>query len=120
LIGKSQSEFDKWAWTDETIQWMAEPYKGTVDQIRWLGRFAKIHIITSTCHPHLVGKWLKKYGVEFDKVVISNCKENEEFDVLLDDNPFTLEKLNSLGRNVLRHNIAWNAHLTHIKSFNWR
>jgi 5'(3')-deoxyribonucleotidase len=113
-----QSEFDKWAWTDETIQWMAEPYKGAVDQIRWLSRFAEIHIISSTCHPTLLPKWLKKYDVPYNKAIITDKKGECEWDVLLDDNPFTLIEL--ADRNVLRHNIAWNAHLVNIKSFNWR
>ena len=117
--GMTDEAFTAWAWGDESIQWMADPYPGAPAAIARLASWATIWIVTSTCQPHLVPKWLRKHNVHFDRIILTGDKGSVEWDVLIDDNPATLESLAAGGRQVLRHEIEWNKNLTHIKGVKW-
>ena len=122
-VGMSQAAFDTWAWTDPTIQWMADPYPGAVATINELMYHAQIWIVTSTSNPLLVAPWLRKHKIRYDKIIITTDKGSAEWDgkswdVLIDDNPFTLSDLCET-RRVLRHPVGWNEYLMNIEAFSW-
>ena len=119
-VGMTEAAFTSWAWGNESIQAMAEPYQGaasTVTRLREAG--ATIWIVTSTGCPMLVTPWLRRWKIPFDRAILTDDKESIEWDVLLDDNPFTLERAAASGRRVLRHRLPWNSHLEGIEGFSW-
>lgn len=110
--GITDQAFTRWAWTNPDIQWEARPYPGAADSLLTLSQLGvEIHVITSTSNPGLVVPWLERNGVPYDKVIFSNDKTAEDFDVLVDDNPGTLVKVAEAGRKVIRHAIPWNQHM---------
>lgn len=118
--GMTEEAFTRWAWTDASIQAMAEPYPGAAAAIARLGSWATIWIVTSTSNPQLVKPWLRKYDIHFDRVILTDDKGSVEWDLLIDDNPATLQNLEVDGRQVMRHEIEWNKQLTHIKGVKWQ
>lgn len=118
--GMSDETFTAWAWGDESIQAMAEPYPGAAAAIARLGSWAEIWIVTSTCHPRLVTPWLRKNKIRYDRAIMTGDKASVEWDLLIDDNPATLMSLAAEGRSVLRHIIKWNENLTFIEGIKWQ
>lgn len=110
--GVTDQQFTRWAWTSPEIQREAQPYPGVADSLSALSQLGvRIHVITSTSNPGLVVPWLDYHGIPFDKVVFSNDKSVEDFDVLVDDSPTTLARVTQAGRRAIRHAIPWNQHM---------
>ncbi len=119
-IGMTEAAFSLWAWGSASIQAEARPYEGAVAGVSRLASWATIWIVTSTGCPGLVEPWLSRWGIPYNRVIVTSDKGSVAWDVLLDDNPITLSKLFAQGRQVLRHEaVVWNNHLTHIQGFNW-
>ena len=134
--GRSEAAFTTWAWGDPSIQAMAEPYPGAVSRVKRMkeeGVHPELHpelveglvrrdtiwIVTSTSCPMLVTPWLRRWGIPFDRAILTNDKASVEWDLLIDDNPFTLESLQASGRRVLRHRLPWNEHLVEVEGMRW-
>ena len=117
--GMTETAFTKWAWTDESIQAMAEPYPGAAEGVCRLSSWATIWVVTSTSCPMLVQPWLRRWGIPFDKVIVTQDKASVPWDLLIDDNPSTLVKLAAEGRQVLRHRLPWNEYLVDVEGVQW-
>ncbi len=118
--GMTEAAFTEWAWGDESIQAMAEPYPGAVAGVKRMKEGgATIWIVTSTSCPMLVQPWLRRWGIPFDRVILTGDKASVEWDLLIDDNPFTLAALQAGGRRVLRHRLPWNEHLIEVEGMQW-
>jgi len=123
----NREQLDTWMWTEPMLQALAESYPGAAEGVSRLSKYrhpltgqaASVWIVTSTSCPGLVQPWLRRWGIPFDRVVVTGDKASVEWDVLLDDRPDTLLAMAASGRQVLRHSIGWNRHLTGIRGFNW-
>jgi 5'(3')-deoxyribonucleotidase len=115
-LGLDNDSFTKWAWTDETIQRAAPPYplaRESLGLLRAAGH--RIKIVTSTSCPHLVEDWMHRWQIPYDEIVCTQDKRSVPWDLLIDDNPTTLESLFMEQRRVVRFaGVPWNCHLTHI------
>lgn len=116
-MGKEQ--FNTWMWTNPMLQSMAAPYPGAARAIAHLAKYARIWIVTSTACPTLVAPWLRRNKVPYERIILSSDKGSVEWDWLVDDSPITLKALAD-SRNVLRHIVKWNEHLTDIRGVSWQ
>lgn len=119
-VGMTEAAFCKWAWCDESIQAMAQPYPGAARAVAKLAETCKIWIVTSTSNPLLLPGWLRRHGFYPDRIILTDDKGGVEWDWLVDDRPDVLERLSGEGRNVLRHKVEWNKHLVDIRGISWQ
>lgn len=117
--GMSEEAFTRWAWTDESIQAMAQPYPGAARAVAELKKKNKIWIVTSTACPALVAPWFRRHNIRYDKLILTSDKGSVPWDVLIDDSPITLAALAGT-RRVLRHIVEWNKHLVGIEGVSWQ
>ena len=115
-LGIDNDVFTAWAWKSEGIQKRARAYPFAREVIRLLYTSGHtIKIITSTSCPHLVEAWLYRFKIPYHGLVVTQDKSSVEFDLLIDDNPYTCEKLFLEQRGIIRYaGVPWNRHLTHI------
>lgn len=116
-MGKEQ--FEHWMWTNPMLQALAPPYPGAVRGVAELRKRGKVWIVTSTACPALVAPWLRKHGIEVDKIILTSDKESVPWDILIDDSPGLLAEL-APRRRVLRHIVKWNEGLTEIRGVRWQ
>ena len=112
-IGVDNDTFTAWAWKSDKIQQQARPFPWAKEVVRLLYQQYTIKIITSSCHPQVAEGWLYRHGIPYHELISTSDKGSIEWDVLIDDNPITLETL-CVERHVLRYELPWNAHLHHI------
>lgn len=119
-IGVDNDTFTRWAWTDETIQRTARPYPLARESLKLLHAAGHmIKVVTSTSCPHLVEGWMNKWQIPYDEIVCTQDKGAVFWDLLIDDNPKTLDDLFMAGRPVIRFGgVHWNRHLTYIPGAN--
>lgn len=114
-----RDRFNEWMWTEPMLQALAPPYPGAARGMAELAKRGKVWIVTSTACPTLVAPWLRKNGIEVDKIILTDDKASVEWDILVDDSPITLKAL-SASRRVLRHIVPWNEGLTEIRGVRWQ
>lgn len=112
-IGVDNDAFTAWAWKDEAIQRKAKPFPWAKEIVRLLYQQHTIKIITSSCHPNVAECWLYRHGFPYHELINTGDKGSIAWDVLIDDNPLTLESL-CIDRNVIRYELPWNAYQYHI------
>lgn len=124
LVGLSDEEFARWAWTDPLHFATARPVTDAPGALRALHRDYRIVITTNTCHPELTRPWLGYWGIPHDEVIHTPHKHEVEFDLHLDDSPLVLADLQRRGRRAVRFALPWNKHLTDLPTLSawaaWR
>lgn len=116
----SQEQYLTWAWKNEEIHWNAQPMPGAVEIIPQLYAKHHITILTATEFPDMVAPWFQKWSIPYHQIIHAKDKSQHPFDVLIDDSPTTLEKLDGMGRNVIRFVYPYNQHLLYLPSmFRW-
>jgi 5'(3')-deoxyribonucleotidase len=116
--GIANDLFINWLAMSPILDMQSRAYPGAAREMYELSKPYKIWIITATCNPWVVEPWLKREGIVFDRIIFTESKlEVEEWEVLIDDSPTTLEKAHKAGRKALRKYIPWNGHLAHIPGF---
>lgn len=114
-----RDRFNEWLWQEPMLQALAPPYPGAGRGIAELRKRGKVWIVTSTACPALVAPWLRKNGIEVDKIILTDDKASVEWDWLIDDSPILLSKLAG-SRNVLRHEVPWNECLANqVRGVRW-
>lgn len=112
-VGIPDDEFTRWAWGSQEIQREAKPFPWAKEIIRLLYQQHEILIVTATQFPEMSQCWLYRHGIPYHQFIPTCDKGGVAWDVLIDDNPVTLESL-CIKRRVLRYELPWNACQYHI------
>lgn len=116
-----RDRFNEWMWQEPMLQALAPPYPGAARGMAELAKRGEVWIVTSTACPALVAPWLRKNGIYPDRIILTSDKGSVEWDILIDDNPLTLDALTLASRNVLRHIVPWNECLANqVRGVRWQ
>lgn len=119
-MGMSKDQYLSWAWANPYTELLSPAFDGAAQAVQAMKRNgATIWIATASHLSELEIKWwLNWHCVPFDKVIRTNDKRGLG-DVLIDDSPVTCKTFYDEGLPILRFDLAWNRHLTHIQGVSW-
>src|SRR5574341_1147865 len=120
-MGMTTEQYLQWAWQNPYSEMLSPAFPGADIQLaRWHRAGIRIWIATATVLSERdIAGWLGCNGIFYDRIIKIQDKRGIG-DLLIDDSPTTCQKFYEAGLPILRYELAWNKHLDHIKSIEWR
>jgi hypothetical protein len=119
-LGMTREEYLVYAWKNKYAESISPAFSGASEAMCKFKR-AGIRLVIATASNLSLSEiewWLKWNSIPFDRIVKTTDKRGLG-DLLIDDSPVTCEQFHREGLPVLRYEIDWNKHLTHIRGIKW-
>jgi hypothetical protein len=119
-LGISKEEYLRFAWKNSYAELLSPSFTGASEamiRFKWAG----IRLVIATASNLSLSEiewWLNSHLIPFDRIVKTSDKRGMGH-LLIDDSPVTCELFHREGLPILRYEIGWNKHLTHIQGVRW-